>query len=195
MRTLPVVGALTLGTALACAPVQCVAKRVQDEVATLRNPVAGPALACDDDAMPKPAVEGCLSGRLHCGDSVTGTTTGGESVLDDPLYAAAFCFPAGDHHRGPERVYLLEAPANTDIEVALESPCADLDLAALAWNYDGRCPTENHRIPECEGTAARGGGKLRINTFNARDYLLAVDGKEGVTGAFRLTVRCKALVR
>jgi hypothetical protein len=181
--------------ALACAPVQCVAKRVQDEVTTLRSPAGGPPLSCDDAALPHPAVEGCLSGRIHCGDTLTGTTTGGDSVLDDPMYASAFCYPAGDHHRGPERVYLLEAPANTDIEIAFESPCVDLDLAAIAWNYDGRCPTENHRIPECEGAAAPGGGTVRLNTFHARDYLLSVDGKEGVTGAFRLTVRCTPLVR
>ena len=70
----------------------------------------------------------------------------------------------------------------------------DLDLAAVAWAYDGRCPTPEHRVAECEGSVRRGGDEVHVETLNnARGYLVAVDGKAGVTAPFRLRVDCGSL--
>ncbi len=179
--------------AVACGPATCVRDQLSAEVASFEEDVAGPPLVCDET--PGAPASGCISGTLTCGSAVTGTTRGGESNQGDPFYAAAFCFPSGDRHDGAERVYLLEAPPHMDVQVKLDSPCVDLDVAAVAWNYDGRCPTENHPVPECEGSNARGGGTLRLNTFQARDYLVFVDGKNGAEGNFRLAVSCTPLVR
>lgn len=137
---------------------------------------------------------GCLTGTLSCGDEVLGTTVGGESSWGDEFYASAFCFPAGDRHSGPERVYRLELPAYTQATISLQSDCEDLDLAAVAWAYDGRCPTPQHRVAECEGSVRRGDDEVHVETLNnARGYLVAVDGKAGVSAPFRLRVDCGEL--
>jgi len=178
---------------LACGPARCVGDQLSAEVASLEEDAVGTPLVCDETPGAPPS--GCISGTLTCGSTVAGTTRGGDSLVSDPFYAGSFCFPAGDRHDGAERVYLFEAPANQDVTVRLESDCVDLDLAAVAWNYDGRCPTENHLVPECESSGARGGGSVRLNVFNARDYLLVVDGKQRATGTFRLSVECTPLNR
>jgi hypothetical protein len=186
---------VTIGLlALGCADAQNAVKKVRDAAASAKEEATRPRVTCDAE-VPKAPVEGCLSGTLTCGDSVLGTTDGGESALGDAFYAGSFCFPAGDDRSGPERVYLFEAPANQDVTVRLESDCVDLDVAAVAWNYDGRCPTENHLVPECESAGSRGGGTVRLNTFHARDYLLVVDGKRRASGTFRLSVECTPLNR
>jgi hypothetical protein len=164
------------------------AKKAGQEVAPL---VEADGPACDARVDSGPA-RGCLSGVVTCGQTIEGTTVGGDSAFDDAFYASAFCFPAGDRHSASERVYLLNAPADSELTVSLASTCVDLDLAILAWNWEGSCPTENHPIPECEGDATPGGGTVHVSTFNARSYLIAVDGKKGATGPFRLTVECRS---
>lgn len=165
--------------------VKAVATKAKEEATT-------PPMPCDapvSDAPPK----GCLTDTLRCGQTVEGTIVGGESNWNDDFYAGIFCFPAGDDRSGPERVYLLKAPANQDVQIKLQSDCVDLDLAALAWAYEGTCPGVNHLIPECEGDAKPGDGNIRLNVFKERDYLVAVEGKRGKTGTYRLTVECTPL--
>ncbi len=193
VAALAVIGLLGL-SALACADVTSTFNDVREGVAAASAEATRERLSCDAD-VDMPDIDGCLSGRLSCGDVVTGTTVGGEAAMGDDFYASQFCLPSGDDYSGSERVYLFEAPARQDVRVKLTSDCVDLDLVAVAWNYDGRCPTENHRVPECEASATRGGGTLRLNTFNARDYLLIVDGKHRATGTFRLEVECGNMVR
>ena len=94
-----------------------------------------PACATEGEAQ---GARGCLSGALGCGSRLSGTTLGGDSAWDDDFYAAAFCFPAGQHHSGAERVYTLTAPKDTQVTVRMTSTCVDLDLAAVSWDYDGR---------------------------------------------------------
>ena len=179
---------------LACGPAGCVVDQVRGELATLEDDRAAPVMACDD-ANPGPAPDRCLSGKVRCGDRVSGTTGGGDSAMGREFYAAAFCFPATDGHEGPERAYLLQAPPNQKITITLDSDCVDLDVAALSWAYDGTCPTVNHPIAECTASTARGGGEVVLNTFHARDYLVVVDGKNDAVGPFRLRVDCEPLAR
>lgn len=153
--------------------------------------VAGVPECSAGGEMPPP--RGCVSGSLACGSSVSGTTLGGDSAWDDDFYSKAFCFPAGDKHRGSERVYLLEMPENMEATITMTSDCVDLDLVALAWAYDGDCPGAGHPVSECEGDAKRGGGSVRVQSFNSRTYLVGIDGKDGAVGPYTLKVDCREL--
>lgn len=140
------------------------------------------------------APRNCISGALACGSTITGTTLGGDSAWEDKFYAQAFCMPTGGRHSGSERVYTLTAPENTQVTLSLTSDCVDLDLIALAWDYEGSCPTEKHLVPECEADSkTSGNGTIRIQSFHERQYLVAVDGKHGAVGPFSLSVSCAPL--
>lgn len=149
---------------------------------------------CAQSGPESPPARGCLSGALACGSKVSGNTLGGDSSWDDEFYASAFCFPVGGHHSGAERVYTLTAPADTQVTLKLTSTCVDLDLVAVAWDYDGRCPTPKHLVGECEADNGRGlGGSVKIQAFHERQYLVGVDGKDGAVGPFELEVECVPL--
>lgn len=181
--------------ALSCGDVQKMGQQAQQMAQEAKRAALTPSLPC---GAPVPEVEpvGCISGELRCGDTVEGTTVGGESNWDDKYYATEFCFPGGDDHGGPERAYLLHAPAYSSIRITLQSDCVDLDIAAMAFNYEGRCPTSQNSIPECEGDAHRGGGTVLLQNFNnPRTYIVGVDGKGRETGPFRLTVECEAIIQ
>ena len=91
-------------------------------------------------------------------------------------------------------MYVLDLPELTEATITLTSDCVDLDLAAVAWAYDGRsCPTLGHAIAECEGDAKRGGGQVKLQAFKPRTYLVAVDGKAGTVGPYSLSVSCQTL--
>lgn len=183
---------IALFFALGCREAQQAVEKVRRAAVSAKEEVTTPSLPCDA-AVPSDPPRGCLTSTLQCGDVVEGTLDGGQANWNDDFYAGIFCFPAGDDRSGPERVYRLDAPANQDITIKLQSDCVDLDLAVLAWQYEGTCPTVNHLIPECEGENRTGGDVVRLNTFKARDYLVAVEGKHGKTGPFRLTVQCAPL--
>lgn len=181
--------------ALACGPAEQVARTAEGLARSAAETVGAPGLDCDG-AYSQAQPVGCLSGELRCGEEIVATTEGGDARWDDRFYAEKFCFPAGGGHDGPERVYLLHAPAYTSIDVTLQSDCADLDLVAVAYAYEGTCPGLQHGVQECEGDAKKGGGTITLQTFqNDRTYLVGVDGKAGATGPFRLQARCSDIVR
>lgn len=151
-----------------------------------------PPMPCDAKVSTDPP-KACLSGELYCGSVIEATTEGGEDLWEDSFYSTQTCHPAGSGYSGPERIYRLKVPAYTQVTVDLQSDCVDLDLAAIGWNYTGSCPTENHRIPVCDGSAKNGSDRLVIQEFKDRDYLIAVDGKYGKTGTFRLSIGCEPL--
>jgi len=135
--------------------------------------------------------DGCVTRAIECGDEVEGHTAGGRGNFDDDFYIGKYCLPEHHGYGGNERVYTLELPANTAANVWLDSDCADLDLFAFRWNYDGRCPTVDHLISECEADASKGGGVVHVETVgNASGFMIAVEGKAGVEAPFRLTVEC-----
>jgi hypothetical protein len=185
---------LVLLPLLACSDARQAIYKLEKVAEEAKEAASIPPMPCDAEVDKDPP-NNCISGTLRCGDVVEGTTEGGDSEWSDEFYAGKFCFPSGNRYSGPERVYLFHAPENADIRIRLDSDCEDLDVAAIAWSYNGTCPTVNHQVPECTANADRGGGKIRINTFKARDYLVVVDGKDAATGTFRLTVDCGQLVR
>lgn len=145
-----------------------------------------------DATFPAP-VRGAPTDQLQCGGSVTGTTEGGSSSFGDEFYQRAFCTPARRHYDdAPEAIYRLEVPADTQATVTLDSPCAELDLAAVAWALDGIPTTAQvNRVRECEMDTHGGGGKLTLTAVDkAQVFLVVVDGQEGAAGPFRLEAAC-----
>ena len=80
-----------------------------------------------------PAGPDCISGTLSCGDTVAGHTRGGSHAFDTRFYESKYCTPATTRHdTGGERVYALTMPEGDHrARIFLDSPCADLDLAAI----------------------------------------------------------------
>lgn len=136
--------------------------------------------------------DGCITRELSCGVQVKGTTAGGEANFGDEIYKGAYCMPFPNGYGGPERIYALEVPPNTTADIWLDSDCEDLDLFAMRWKYEGKCPTPSHRISECEVDAGgKGEGHVRVvTTTRPSHFLVVVDGKSGVTAPFALSVDC-----
>jgi len=137
--------------------------------------------------------DGCVTKKIACGDEIKGNTTGGKANFDDEIYRSSFCIPFTHDYTGKERIYHFELPAQSKANIWLDSDCADLDLFAMQWNYDGKCPTPSHRISVCEGDDEKGGGMVHLEAIrNPLQYLVVVDGKAGVTAPFHLTVECES---
>lgn len=160
--------------------------------------VVNPSLAADplpcDEPIPTPAIgSDCAISELTCGDVVEGNTENGNNNWGDEIYKNLFCTVERHHYdRAPEAVYALHVPENIQATVRLDSNCADLDVVAIAWEETDRCPTHRHAIHECEMDVSKGGGEIMVQTVdNAQRYLVGVDGKNGATGNFRLTVECR----
>jgi hypothetical protein len=137
----------------------------------------------------------CLTGELHCGETVTGHTDGGVWRFDSRFYEKKFCMPAlWDHDGGDERVYRLTLPEGPlRAVVHLETPDADLDLVALRW--DGQsCPTPESSIPRCETEPEKGRTDEVVELAQGdapTTWLLVVEGKEQQEGPFALHVSCQ----
>jgi hypothetical protein len=158
------------------------------------NPDYGePELACEP-AFATPSPTGCAIQTLTCGDQVEGNTSAGRFNWGDDFYQKAFCTPQRhDYDDSPESIYMLKIPGDVQADVRLESPCADLDLVAVGWSDAQVCPTIAHtiRIVECEMGTASGSDTVRMTTVNkGQSFLIGVDGKNGATGNYRLTVKC-----
>lgn len=149
--------------------------------------------ACDDDAHTQdPVSANCFTETIGCEAKIEGHTQGGVNNWEAPFYRGHYCTPMPGDYSGPERVYRFEMPANTLAQVVLISPCEDLDLFAIPWSDTDRCPTAEHLISECEGDVKKGGGKVQLYTdHHAKTFLIGVDGKAAVTGAFRIETSCR----
>lgn len=150
---------------------------------------------CEVNHAPPDPKNGCIYKRLECNSVVEDTTRGGKNHFDDDFYQQGFCTPQrNNYEKSPEAIYQLRVAPNTQVDMRLDSNCADLDLVAMAWD-ETRCPTPQHATTiqkECEMDTKDGGGTLRVTTVtNPQTYLIAVDGKQGAYGNFRLTVNCK----
>ena len=139
----------------------------------------------------RPPRDGCVTSSIACGEEVEGNTAGGRDHFTDEFYVGKYCQSQRNGYPGHERVYTLQLPPNTGANVWLDSDCADLDIFAFRWVYDGTCPTVSHTVSECEADGAEGGGVVHVETVgNPGAYMIVVDGKAGAEGPFRLTVEC-----
>ena len=150
---------------------------------------------CDIEHPDPDARSGCISRTLQCNTTFEATTRGGKNHFGDDFYQKGFCTPQrNNYENSPEAIYQLRVKPNTQVDLRLDSNCVDLDLVAMSWDED-RCPTDKHATTiqkECEMNTKSEGGTLRLTTVNnPQTYLIAVDGKQGDYGNFRLTINCK----
>lgn len=154
---------------------------------------AAPSIDCKHPyPTPSPRSNGIV-GTLECGSVVEGNTADGSRLLGDNFYQGAFCTPERNQYdNSPEIIYRLHVPADLEAEVKLISDCVDLDLVGISWQEES-VPRVEHkgRINQCDMDIGRKGGKLRLNAVG-KDwyYLVGIDGKAGVTGNYRLSVKC-----
>jgi hypothetical protein len=143
------------------------------------GPVAGP---------------GCITATVKCGETIAGHTKGGTSTFDTRFYEAKYCTPATtDHDSGDERVYALTMPdGNHRAQVWLDTPCADLDLAAVRVPGFESCPTLDTPVAQCEMNqkTRTQREKVELVSQGPTTWLLVVEGKGDAEGAFGLTVKC-----
>ncbi|RME21127.1 MAG: hypothetical protein D6798_18880 [Deltaproteobacteria bacterium] len=152
---------------------------------------------CDGVVHQPAATDECVYSRIHCGETVTGNTSQGTTLYDYYDYLAWYCLNRRDGNawKAPERVYEFEAPEAGIVEFTLYSPCAEMDLRALRWDWwdsDGDCPTEDSTLAvNCE--VDDGNGDTSVVTVDAskgNHYLVFVDGVDGAEDNFQLTVTC-----
>ncbi len=129
---------------------------------------------------------------LSCGDSVIATNEGGPSQLDGSAYASFWaCAVVGtSNYTGPEQHFFVEHPGTGYIRIALDSPCEDLDLFVVRWD-GGSCLHKDLSIVECEGQVSSGGGWVYIWNNEPSAYIVVVDGPNGETGPYGVTVNCE----
>lgn len=136
---------------------------------------------------------GCVTGKLHCGETIIGHTVGGVQRFDSRFYEKQFCAPKlTNHDGGDERVYRLDMPeGDWTAVVTLDTPCADLDLAGIRWDGDD-CPSTSHLINQCEMYPSDGKARerVRLTSQHETSWFVVVEGKNEEEGAFSLTVQC-----
>lgn len=139
------------------------------------------------------ATDGCLTAELQCGETVIGHTRGGVKQFSTNFYKSKFCTPnTTNHDGGDERIYRLRLPeGDMRAILTLDTPCADLDMAAVQWNEEG-CPNDAHVISRCEMLPKSGTAREQIEIMNqhAGTWLIVVEGKGDEEGVFGLSVQC-----
>jgi hypothetical protein len=111
-----------------------------------------------------------LATPVSCGEVVEGTTSGGANV-----WAAYACETWSE--TGPERIYALNLDSADTIALALTTQGADLDVFVLG--------------PSCEPSQCLGSGDTdALAAVSAGTTFLVVDGFQGGSGAFSLSVQC-----
>jgi hypothetical protein len=151
---------------------------------------------CEDEVTaPEQKGPGCITAPIECGQTVIGTTSGGGSWFDTRFYEKKYCTPATTRHDiGHERVYSLTLPAGARRAVIwLDTPCADLDLAAMRVTDFGSCPTIDSHVSQCEMWPKPGTARERVEVASQDDtnWLIVVESKTETDGPFALTVECK----
>ncbi len=156
-------------------------------------PEAVGELTCDSKAGAnlKPR-DGCVTASISCDETVRGHSRGaGDSHFDARFYQAKYCAVTSDTYDNGERIYRFKMPSHSQATVALESPCEDLDLFVLQWTQPG-CPTRGASVGTCDASTRDGSGRVELESIkNPREFLLVVEGKNGVHAPFDLTVSCR----
>jgi hypothetical protein len=150
---------------------------------------------CDADIPPPDTEDACVTAIMECGDTLTSTTARGTTLFDMSEYTNWFCTVGDpDEYGGYERIFEFEHPGTGDVTFFLETPCDELDLFVLRWDYwwsDEECPTEaTSLIPTCDADTDRGDGELSVWEDSPSHYLVVVDGPDPVEVNFKLGIRC-----
>lgn len=158
------------------------------------SPVVMPSETSGSDCgepFPTPAVNGCVVGRISCGETIQASTHEGRMNFGDDFYVYHFCTPQRhDYDESPEIAYMLNVPGDKKAIATVSSDCADLDVAIMSWDDADSCPRdEGRRLNECEMRPTRNSASVATVT-TAQEYMVVVDGRNGSSGNFSLTVEC-----
>lgn len=147
---------------------------------------------CEAVTSPPPTND-CITGEIRCDEVVRGHTNGGVRRFDTEFYRRQFCTPdTTDHNGGEERIYRLVMPKGEwHAEVWLDTPCADLDLAAMRWQ-GSTCPAPGASLAQCDMWPRNGTEREHVQLVSQTEseWLLVVEGKGKEEGAFALHVQC-----
>ncbi len=154
---------------------------------------------CTPGAVPASGnIDECVSQTIACGQTVVATTQGGTSWFHDDLYRDWYCTPSPEGpYSGREKVFALELPRGQRATITLDSPCDELDVMALRWEFwerEGDCPYEGVSLIDCEMDDSRAGGEVTITSDFDEDtsnFLVVVEGPEGQEAPFALSVACE----
>jgi hypothetical protein len=140
--------------------------------------------------------DGWTTGTITCGETVIGHTRGGVKLFDTRFYEYHYCTPATTQHSGgDERVYRLQMPeGRLRAWVTLDTPCDDLDVAALKGKWKNP-PSTSSVHAQCEmGVEDRTKRETLLPLVQEAgkniEWLIIVEGKGDAEGAFALTVQC-----
>ncbi len=143
-----------------------------------------------------PVIDGCMTAEVHCGDVITGHTRGGAQKLNTKFYEKYFCTPGTTNHDGgDERIYkLVVDKPQMRVLAYLDSPCANLDIAAFREGSGSTCPDVNGSIPRCEMQIKKEARKfVDIRDNDPTSYWIVVEGQgDADEGAFSLSIQCEA---
>lgn len=142
-------------------------------------------------------MNGCITDRIECGQSIVGHTRGGVNLLNTRWYEKNYCWPATEQKDGgDERIYAFSFP-DDGAHVArftMDSPCADLDIAVFTWDKQ-TCPTgKEEGLFECEMKREKGTKRESVEAVTdggrLKDWLVVVEGVRDEEGPFSITVQC-----
>ncbi len=151
---------------------------------------------CEDVEPLGPPEDGCVTAKLACDDVIVGHTDGGfaNNRFDTRFYERHHCTPATTHHdRTSERLYRLDMPqGDWRAFVTLDTPCADLDLAAAKSRVS--CLDGGSNLAQCEMSVwDEDRERVELVSRHATTWWIIVEGKDGrdaTDAPFALTVQC-----
>lgn len=141
-------------------------------------------------------MQGCITDVIECGQTIYGHTSGGVKLFNTRWYERNFCTPGTTNHdSGDERIYLFRFPDDGKWRAwfTLDTPCADLDVAAIQWDGTG-CPSADANVNECDMNRKQGTIRERaeaISDGNWVQWLVVVEGVGNEDGPFALSVQCR----
>ena len=149
----------------------------------LDNDADGDLDCDDDDCLATSECGECLPvvEELTCGDVHTGTNLGGPSDID------SYCGAANDFS-GPEQSFSITSTTSQTVTLDLVGLVDDLDLFVLLTDPAGGCLPDN-----CVANDSQSGSTAEQVSFAAAagsETLVTVDGFQGATSAFALSVSC-----
>lgn len=144
-----------------------------------------------------PLEDDCIAGEITCGDVIIGATRGGVDRYNSKFYEKNFCTPrTTNHNSGDERVYRLKInDTNTRALVYLDTPCANLDMAAVKYTSDTCPPGDLTTAQQCEENIKPGTTREMVDLWNQEEtsWWIIVEGQDDDEGAFALTVQCEKI--
>jgi hypothetical protein len=119
---------------------------------------------------------------IACGDTVTGDTSLFSNAID--RYSCS-----GWEETGPEIIYSFTLPAGGPYDVSAPITDFNVDLDLFLLDPAG-CAAG-----QCLNSESFDSSNLSLQDLPAGTYLIAVDGYQGVSGTFTLSLNCVASVR